>query len=246
MSSTPRPASASEAAAAPLRAIVVMGVSGCGKSSVGQGLAHALGWRYLEGDSLHSQANVQKMASGTPLTDADRADWLAALAARLAQACVDAGANAGVDAGVDTGVDANAQPEAHAQPDATAQPDAGGGLVLACSALKRSYRDRLRRDLPPGAALGLLHLHGTPELLAERLRARQDHYMPASLLPSQLSTLELPGPDEALLTLDIALPLAQQIEAARQHFAPLTVPQTTPQTASRSRSATTFEESPPR
>lgn len=178
MSSTAARASGSEPP--PLRpCIVVMGVSGCGKSSVGQGLAAALGLPYLEGDQLHPEANVRKMAGGTPLTDADRAGWLDALAGRLAAAA------------------------------------AGPGLVLGCSALKRAYRDRLRQAAPE---LRLVHLHGQADLLAQRMAQRQDHYMPASLLPSQLATLEPPAPDEHALVLDIAQPLDRLVAAAVQHL----------------------------
>ena len=146
--------------------IVVMGVSGCGKSTVGQALAQALGRRYVEGDELHPPRNVALMASGTPLTDADRQGWLAAVAQTISPAS--------------TG------PE---------------GVVVSCSALKRSYRNQLRAAAP---AAVFVHLHGTPAQLEQRLQQRKGHYMPASLLKSQLDTLEPPGPDERALALDIA------------------------------------------
>jgi len=157
--------------------VVVMGVSGCGKSTVGQGLALQLGHRFLEGDELHPPENVQRMAEGIPLTDADRAGWLTRIAAEVAGAAA-----------------------------------RGEGLVVTCSALKRAYRDQLR------AACGDLHfvyLHGPHTLLQQRLQARQGHYMPASLLDSQLSTLEPPGADEQVLPLDIRMPVANLIDAAR-------------------------------
>jgi carbohydrate kinase (thermoresistant glucokinase family) len=144
---------------------VVMGVSGCGKSEVGQRLAHALGVRFLEGDAYHSASNVAKMAAGTPLDDDDRADWLRALQAEIAQAQA-----------------------------------RGEGLVLACSALKRRYRDLLRAD--PG--LRFAHLSGPRDLIAQRMLARTAHYMPASLLDSQLRDLEPLQQDEAGLLLDIS------------------------------------------
>jgi carbohydrate kinase (thermoresistant glucokinase family) len=147
-------------------AYVVMGVSGCGKSTVGRQLAKALGLRYLEGDDFHPSANVARMAAGVALTDDDRREWLQRMSARLAQA-----------------------------------HSANEGVVLACSALKRSYRDQLRSGAP---ALQLVYLQGTRELLAERMAGRKDHYMPASLLDSQLATLEPPQPDEGALVLDIA------------------------------------------
>ncbi len=146
---------------------MVMGVSGCGKSTVGAQLAAALGVEYLEGDRLHSQRNIARMASGVTLTDEDRRDWLELLSGQPAQA-----------------------------------DRAGRGLVVSCSALKRAYRDLLRRGAP---GLVLVHLHGDPALLAARTSGRRGHYMPASLLPSQLAILELPGPDELALTVDVAL-----------------------------------------
>jgi carbohydrate kinase (thermoresistant glucokinase family) len=150
---------------------VVMGVSGCGKSEVGQRLAQALGVRFLEGDAYHSASNVAKMAAGIPLDDDDRADWLRALQAEIAQARA-----------------------------------RGEGLVLACSALKRRYRDLLRAADP---GLRFAHLSGPRELIAERMGARTAHYMPASLLDSQLRDLEPLQQDEAGLLLDIrkALPV---------------------------------------
>jgi len=148
--------------------VVVMGVSGCGKSTVGRSLADELGATFLDADDFHPPANVERMRSGIALTDAERAGWLDALAARLAQA-------------------------------RTAQEP----VVLACSALKRSYRDALRRGAP---ALTLVHLTGSPALLAERITARSGHYMPPTLLPSQLATLETPADDEGAITLDVAAP----------------------------------------
>ena len=153
-----------------------MGVSGCGKSTLGRRLAAALVIDYLDGDELHPPRNVQRMAEGIALTDADRRDWLAALAARLGEARA-----------------------------------AQRGLVVGCSALKRAYRDRLREGAPD---LTLVHLHGAPALLAERMATRSGHYMPASLLQSQLDTLEPPQADERAITLDIAWPLERQVAVA--------------------------------
>ena len=149
---------------APLQ-VVVMGVSGCGKSTVGQLLADGLGSGFLEGDSLHPPRNVALMAAGTPLTDADRADWLATIAQRLADA------------------------------QAAGQP-----LVVSCSALKRSYRDQLRAAC---AGLRFVFLQGSAAQLRARLDARQGHYMPPSLLDSQLATLQVPTADEQPIVLDI-------------------------------------------
>ncbi len=144
--------------------IVVMGVSGCGKSTVGEQLAAALALPFVEGDRLHPPRNVALMAAGTPLTDADRQGWLERIAAELSRA-------------------------------------EGRGVVIACSALKRRYRDLLRTAAPD---LRLVHLHGSPALLAERLQSRAGHYMPASLLQSQLDTLEAPQADEDPIDVDIA------------------------------------------
>lgn len=156
--------------------LVVMGVSGSGKSSVGRRLAAALGLDFVEGDVLHPPANVAKMAAGSPLDDADRAGWLDAIGRRLARAQAD-----------------------------------GSGLVVSCSALKRGYRDGLRAACP---GLRFLHLHGSATLLRPRMLARVGHYMPPSLLDSQLATLEPPGADEDALTLDVAPPTAAVLQAA--------------------------------
>ena len=148
--------------------ILVMGVCGSGKSTVGQALAGALGLPFVEGDELHPPDNVARMAAGIPLTDEDRRGWLDAIAARL--------------------------------DDATARAH---GAVVACSALKRAYRDRLRQAAPD---LKVVWLHGDEALLARRLAGRAGHYMPPSLLPSQLATLEPPQTDEHALAADIAQP----------------------------------------
>jgi len=150
-----------------------MGASGCGKSTFGRALAAALGLRYVEGDELHAPANVEKMRSGHPLTDADRQGWLHAVGAELAR---------------------------------------GDGVLATCSALKRSYRDMLRAAAPD---LRLIYLHGAPELLEARLSARRGHYMPASLLASQLQALQPPGVDESPIELDTAQPVATLVAAAQ-------------------------------
>ncbi|WP_243491351.1 gluconokinase [Massilia violaceinigra] len=152
---------------------VVMGVSGCGKSTVGQALAQELGVPFVEGDQFHPPANVAKMSAGMPLDDDDRAGWLLALQARIREA------RAG-----------------------------GAGLVLSCSALKRRYRDLLREGDP---ALRFAHLDGPRELIAARMRARAGHYMPPSLLDSQLRDLEALQSDEAGVLLDIGSAPGQQV-----------------------------------
>jgi gluconokinase len=144
---------------------VVMGVSGSGKSVIGAALAHALGTDFVEGDDYHSADNVERMASGIPLTDDDRAQWLRSLAARLREAKA-----------------------------------AGTGLVMTCSALKRSYRNLLRAE---AGELRFVFLRGPRALLAERIAGRRGHFMPPSLLESQLATLEEPAPDEHAWVCDI-------------------------------------------
>ena len=137
---------------------VVMGVAGAGKTLIGSRLAHALGSEFVEGDEYHPAANVAKMAAGIPLTDADREGWLAALAARIAEARA-----------------------------------AGEGLVVAASVLKRRYRDVLRAADP---GVRFILLVAPRPVIADRLEHRTGHYMPPSLLDSQLAILEPPAPDE--------------------------------------------------
>jgi gluconokinase len=134
--------------------IVLMGVSGSGKTTVGKLLADGLGWRFYEGDDFHPQANVDKMSRGVPLDDGDRRPWLDNLH-RLIERTVAAGDNA----------------------------------ILACSALKRSYRERLAGGLPD---VRFVFLQAGRELLRQRLESRRDHFMKADLLDSQLATLEEP------------------------------------------------------
>lgn len=148
------------------RRFVVMGVAGCGKSTIAAALALELDVGFVEGDAFHTPENVRKMAAGIPLTDQDRAPWLAALADRLRDAC-----------------------------------DAGHGLVVTCSALKRAYRDVLRRR---DADVQFVFLDGPKALIAERLASRTGHYMPSSLLDSQFAALEKPGPDERAWLCDIS------------------------------------------
>ncbi|KZC96136.1 MULTISPECIES: gluconokinase [Clavibacter] len=174
------------------RGIVVMGVSGCGKSTVGAGLADALGGRFVDADDLHPPANVAKMAAGVPLDDADRAPWLARVAEVLAQ-----------------GTSADGTP-----------PGAAPGItVVACSALRRRYRDALRDG--SGARLDFVHLVGDPALLERRITARTGHFMPPGLLLSQLAALEGLDPDERGVLVDIAPPPGSVVRAALEGLAAL-------------------------
>ena len=140
---------------------VVMGVSGCGKSHIGQAFAEAIGAIFIDGDSLHSQPNIDKMRRGEPLDGDDRAPWLDKIGAALATA----------------------------------------GSVVACSALKRQYRDQIRSG--SGAPVTFLYLRGKRETLLDRMLSRPGHFMPPNLLDSQLATLEPPSDDERHLVADI-------------------------------------------
>lgn len=155
-----------------------MGVSGCGKSLIGQTLATAMGLRFIDGDSLHPPANIAKMRRGEPLTDADRAPWLTLVGDTLRTE----------------------------------------GTVVACSALKRAYRDQIRACA--AAPVTFLYLRGQRDTLLARMSTRPGHFMPPALLDSQLATLEPPAPDEAHLTADIELTPTQIIAIFSQGLQP--------------------------
>ena len=138
--------------------LVIMGVSGSGKTTVSALLAGRLGWALADADSFHSAANMQKMQSGVALTDEDRGPWLHAIAAWI---------------------------------DATRRAARHG--IVACSALKRRYRDVLLVGRPD---VRLVYLKGDAELIGRRMAKREGHFMPAALLQSQFDALEEPGPDE--------------------------------------------------
>ena len=164
------------------RAVVVMGVSGSGKSSVGAALAAGLGLAFRDADALHAPEAVAKMARGVPLEDADRWPWLDRVGAVLA-------AGDGHPAGV----------------------------VVACSALKRAYRDRLRAAAP---SLRFVFLDGDAATLAARLATRPGHYMPASLLASQLATLERPSAEEGdVVRVDVGASLDAVVRRAEEGLA---------------------------
>ncbi len=151
--------------------IIVMGVSGSGKSTVGEKLAEALALPFLEGDSLHPQSNVDKMASGIPLQDDDRWPWLDKIGESLRTA--------------------------------------GEGLIVSCSSLKKSYRDRLRSAV--GGKLAFVFLDGSFEVLHEHMGQRTGHFMPVTMLESQLATLESPIGEPLVFRADVADPVEQII-----------------------------------
>jgi carbohydrate kinase (thermoresistant glucokinase family) len=144
-------------------AIITVGVSGSGKTTVAEALAKQLSWSFVDGDAFHPAANVEKMRGGTPLTDEDRWPWLKAIAAEIAR-----------------------------------RRAAKDRIVIACSALKRAYRDVL---VDGCSDVLLVHMKGSRELIMSRLAPRQDHYFPASLLDSQFAALEEPDASENALNI---------------------------------------------
>lgn len=144
--------------------VVIWGVSGAGKTTVGQLLAKKLGWKFREADDFHPKANIEKMKHGVPLTDEDRQPWLADLRAMIGQSLA-----------------------------------ANENAVLACSALKKKYRDQLR----VGPDVRFVYLRGTRARIAEQLKQRRGHFFDPTLLDSQFGDLEEPVPSENVLTLEI-------------------------------------------
>ena len=160
-------------------AVVVMGVSGSGKTTVGRRLAEAMGAEFIDGDDLHSDAARAKMAAGGALTDDDRWPWLDRVGAALAR---------------------------------------GPRVIVACSALRRAYRDRLRAAA--GAKLRFVYLEATPEEMRARVASRRDHYMPASLVPSQFAALEPPNGESDVIFARANMDLDAEIPRLAAAFAP--------------------------
>ncbi|MBB3664937.1 MULTISPECIES: gluconokinase [Prauserella salsuginis group] len=150
----------------PATCLVVMGVSGAGKSTIAAHLADELGWPMAEADEFHPEANIAKMSAGTPLTDADRIPWLEALRAWIDERGAD-----------------------------------GESVVVTCSALKRTYRDVLRRA---GVRVRFVHLSGSVDTVGGRLSGRSGHFMPPALLESQFADLEPLDADEDGVALDVS------------------------------------------
>jgi gluconokinase len=158
----------------PATVLVMMGVSGTGKTTVGEALARRLGWGFQEGDDFHPPANIAKMKAGRPLDDADRAPWLARVEAWIA-----------------------------------AELAAGRSGVITCSALKRTYRSAIiggRDDVI------LVYLDGEAALIARRIEGRRGHFMPPSLLASQLAALQAPEPSENPIVVNIDHPVEAQVD----------------------------------
>lgn len=157
--------------ASPLR-LIIMGVSGCGKSTMATALGHHLGLDMVDGDDLHLPESVTKMRSGIPLQDADRWPWLDRIGQYLSR-------------------------------------PHGQGRVVACSALKRAYRDRIREQ---AGEVCFVFLNGSFELIEQRMRQRVGHYMQAGLLTSQFQALEIPQSDETdVITLSISEPVTELV-----------------------------------
>ncbi|MEV7006571.1 gluconokinase [Streptosporangium sp. NPDC051022] len=163
----------SVSAPSPAPLLVVMGVAGSGKSTVGRALGRRLGIPFADADDFHSGANLEKMAAGVALGDADRLPWLRAVGAWLGE-------------------------------------HRGTGGVMSCSALRRAYRDVLREAAP---TVFFVHLHGDPEVIRARVAGRSGHFMPESLIASQLETLEPLGPDEHGVAVDLNRPVGELVDA---------------------------------
>jgi gluconokinase len=156
--------------------VVVMGVAGAGKTTVGRALARALSWPFYDADDLHTPENVERMRAGIPLTDEDRKPWLATLRSKIERTLL-----------------------------------ARDSAVLACSALRRTYREALVPPDAPVDAVRFVHLRAATDVLSARLERRRHHFVSASLLPSQLATLEEPADDEPAMIVDGARPIPELV-----------------------------------
>lgn len=157
-----------------INVVILMGVSGSGKTTISQALAARTGFAERDGDDYHSAANIEKMKAGIPLTDDDRLPWLHAIAEAINN-----------------------------------YANSNTPVIIACSALKRSYRDILvhgRKDVR------IVYLKGPADLIAQRLTQRGGHFMPPKLLDSQIDALEPPQPDEHILTVDIDAPVERIVD----------------------------------
>ena len=159
--------------------IVIFGVSGAGKTTVGKMLAEQLGWRFLEADDFHPAANIEKMRNGHPLTDEDRWPWLDCLCKQIERSL-----------------------------------SAGENAILACSALKRAYRDHLRVS----DEIKFVFLRGDYALVEKQLSSRHGHFMNAALLQSQFDDLEQPQPDENVLTIQLGRTPQQIVEEIKTNL----------------------------
>lgn len=163
--------------------IIVMGVSGSGKSTIGAALAERLNGEFLEGDTYHPAANIDKMRHGIALSDDDRAEWLDTLSGAISE-------------------------KAGRKP--------GTPIVISCSALKKTYRARLRQADPE---LRLVYLAGSQELLARRMACRRNHFMPPQLLASQLATIDPPGAEERPIVVDVSRNVDEIIDDVSRQLA---------------------------
>ena len=162
----------------PSLVVLIMGVAGTGKTTVGRALAESIGWGFRDADDFHPPSNIAKMAAGKPLQDSDRDPWLASIRVHI-----------------------------------TATLARGESGIVTCSALKESYRKFV---IGRSRGVKLVHLHGSPELIRQRIAGRQGHFMKPEMLDSQLAALELP---EDALVLDIANPVPELVARIREHFA---------------------------
>jgi gluconokinase/6-phosphogluconolactonase len=167
-------------ASEPPQALIIMGVAGSGKSTIGEALAQRLGWRFEDGDSFHPPANVAKMSAGHPLTDEDRWPWLQAIADEIARC--------------------RARSE---------------HIIIACSALKKVYRDILTGNRDD---VRIVYLEGSQSLIADRMSHRKGHFMPTGLLDSQFATLEPPAADEHPVTVSVDAPVEAIVDGILQQL----------------------------